>query len=638
MPTFESIQIAAGARPLVDRALARAASEADKKKIEATLLQAAQASGNLSLSVAEVKAVVDAFDEVAAGAAGPLSAEKLGVGLDLAQGALRSMESLSNADGISVHFTEQEKLATKLVQELSDAVARANGRPMDVNMMIFEFQSDDVEKAIVDAAKKNPNITFRIIGDSGQATPSGGNALPSILNEKLPNVQVKYKKDFPYVWDAATGRPRFHHGSTQGLNHHKGFATFIEGKPDRLVTGSFNWSNTANDKNYEDLAVFKAVDASTRNVISDYGAEFTGFWNNGGACLSPNAFANFKRDETNKLLVANGRPPSSARPLPDDTPPAYAPALAQSFDANGYRKGDLKALSTLLGAAVAKEVLADRKKYGRFDSVDELKERVPGARSVDAAKLAQLEFGSGRLSINNASAEELDLLGFTQRQAAAIVKARAEKGDFGAVEDLLQVPGVTETKVKALAGHLTAVDVEPFFNGRVFGAASGVSGYGPAGSRSTPAADASGAVKPTAASITVGATDLFNRARAGDTVAVAMYGMSGTSPEFKSLAEAAKRGVKVRVVLNDDYTAPTVAALKALAAQGHQVEVRVQKARTMHEKFGVVGDDVFFGSANFSESSSTKHSEDRFTVKNHRELAERFQSNFEALWAKSKVQ
>ena len=77
---------------------------------------------------------------------------------------------------------------------------------------------------------------------------------------------------------------------------------------------------------------------------------------------------------------------------------------------------------------------------------------------------------------------------------------------------------------------------------------------------------------------------------------------------------------------------------KALAAQGHSVEVRVQKARTMHEKFGVVGNDVFFGSANFSESSSTKHSEDRFTVKNHTELAERFQSNFEALWAKSKIQ
>ena len=67
------------------------------------------------------------------------------------------------------------------------------------------------------------------------------------------------------------------------------------------------------------------------------------------------------------------------------------------------------------------------------------------------------------------------------------------------------------------------------------------------------------------------------------------------------------------------------------------IDVRVQSAKTMHEKFGVVGDDVFSGSANFSESSSTKHSEDRFTIKNQREIAAQFQSEFELLWAKSRT-
>jgi phosphatidylserine/phosphatidylglycerophosphate/cardiolipin synthase-like enzyme len=56
----------------------------------------------------------------------------------------------------------------------------------------------------------------------------------------------------------------------------------------------------------------------------------------------------------------------------------------------------------------------------------------------------------------------------------------------------------------------------------------------------------------------------------------------------------------------------------------------------MHEKFGVVGNDVFFGSANFSESSSTKHSENRITVKNHEETASQFKARFEELWGKSK--
>ena len=118
---------------------------------------------------------------------------------------------------------------------------------------------------------------------------------------------------------------------------------------------------------------------------------------------------------------------------------------------------------------------------------------------------------------------------------------------------------------------------------------------------------------------------------------VAMYGMSGTAPEVKALTEAARRGVTVRIVINDAYSASTVAAIKALKAQGLAIDIRVQSAKTMHEKFGVVGDDAFSGSANFSESSSTKHSEDRFTVKNHPEIAAQFQSQFELLWAKSKV-
>ncbi len=147
-----------------------------------------------------------------------------------------------------------------------------------------------------------------------------------------------------------------------------------------------------------------------------------------------------------------------------------------------------------------------------------------------------------------------------------------------------------------------------------------------------------GQISQVAANVTVGATDLFNRAKAGQPIDVAMYGMSVGAPEYNALVEAAKRGAVVRVVLNDDFTASTVAALKALKTQGLPIEVRVQSAKTMHEKFGVVGDDVFFGSANFSSSSSTKHSENRFTIKNEASTAAAFQGRFEEIWNKSKIQ
>jgi phosphatidylserine/phosphatidylglycerophosphate/cardiolipin synthase-like enzyme len=130
---------------------------------------------------------------------------------------------------------------------------------------------------------------------------------------------------------------------------------------------------------------------------------------------------------------------------------------------------------------------------------------------------------------------------------------------------------------------------------------------------------------------------MFNAAKKGDTILVAMYGMSPSSPESKALEAAAKRGCKVRVVVNDNGTDTAVAFLEKLRKDGHNVEVRIQRAKTMHEKFGVVGDDMFFGSANFSESSSSKHNENRVALKNQPRLARRFTSQFEMLWSKSKV-
>ena len=85
------------------------------------------------------------------------------------------------------------------------------------------------------------------------------------------------------------------------------------------------------------------------------------------------------------------------------------------------------------------------------------------------------------------------------------------------------------------------------------------------------------------------------------------YGMSTSSPEYKELVAAADRGVKVRVVIYGKYNGKAIAALQKLQAEGKDVDVRVIKSRVMHEKFGVVGDDVFNGSSNWSSSSIKKH-------------------------------
>ncbi len=638
MSSLAQLKIASAARPLVDQLLARASTATARARIESALVAAAGVDRNKVLSASEVQAIADSFQAALPGT-GRLTAEAIGQGIELSHVRLKSMASLGDLDGVSNVFTLQgASVEKRLIGELNDAVGRANGRPMDVNMMIFEFQSDAIELAIADIARQHPNVTFRILGDSGQASESGGNALPSLLKLGLPNVQVKYKKDFPYVWSDTQKRPVYNHGATQGLNHHKGFVTVIDGKPDALLTGSFNWSATADTKNYEDLTVFKNMDSASRRSIEQFGEEFVGFWNNQEAALTPNAFQNFKGTKWNELMTRNGQRPNATTTRPDDALPAYAlPKDDKSIDLNGFRLQDEARLGALLGnKSLARVVMQERKAFGRFADLADLKERVPRLAGWSDAQLAAIGFGSGQVSINTGSLEELDRVGLTKRQAEAVVAWRAQHGDFESLNDLRQA-GVPQATINRLRDALTAVDVEAFFNSRPHGATAGGTGYGPAGSRESPVADATGAVAPSRASVTVAATDLFNRTKAGETIDVAMYGASPSSPEFKALAEAAKRGVRVRVVLNDAYTAPATAALKALATQGYPVEVRIQKAKTMHQKFGVVGNDVFFGSANFSESSSTKHSENRVTIKNHEEAAGEFRARFEELWTKSRV-
>ena len=87
-------------------------------------------------------------------------------------------------------------------------------------------------------------------------------------------------------------------------------------------------------------------------------------------------------------------------------------------------------------------------------------------------------------------------------------------------------------------------------------------------------------------------------------------------------------------MLDKAGNATAAAALKTQAEAGLPIEVRVQK-KTMHQKFGTLNDDAFFGSSNFSGSASNKNSEDRFLVKNNAELAGELLAEHDRLWAKS---
>jgi competence protein ComEA len=75
---------------------------------------------------------------------------------------------------------------------------------------------------------------------------------------------------------------------------------------------------------------------------------------------------------------------------------------------------------------------------------------------VEALSPAKLKVLSIPVSVNSATAEELDALpGIGPKTARAIVEFREKYGKFSSPEDLLQVPGIGPKKLAALNPHIT---------------------------------------------------------------------------------------------------------------------------------------------------------------------------------------
>lgn len=630
------------ARALAAELTAGTAGETRRTLIR-MLADAAGSDGNRHLDLAEVGLVKGAFDA----ASGP-------GGVDLGAFETRTRELLASRvtardqDGIRAYFTESTPNINELIiREMREVIALANGRPVELNTMIFSFVDPLIGDAILDMARQHPNASFRLIADFGQLSETGNRQPPRLARiaaeEGLTNIGVRFKKDAPYVWDARAGRPAYVHTATKGLNHHKGFVALIDGHPVKLVTGSYNWSPTADDKNYEDLFVIDRTNPANRAVLNAYQAEFAAFYNHPDA-LSTAQARRHKQELFNALRVANGHP---AQPL-DPIPPAEAPYVPRPpstrFDVNTLSDENHARLRALVGdGRVVASIVRQLASYGRFDSLDNLFERVPSAARLGEARRAALtdalEFGDGRVELNRASVSELErALRIPHALALAIVARREAAGDYESLEGLRDLPGMTPAIFERISPRINDDVARMFFSARPFGADAATTGYAAENAgRRVPVLGTDGIVAEQGATLGAGVTDLLRRAAPGEVARIAMYGMSVGTPEYAAIVEAANRGVHVKVVLNDDYNEGPAAALAELARQGKPVEVRVQKARTMHEKFGVVNDDFFFGTANMSGSSTTKHSEDRIVVKNNAEVAAQLVARFELLFARSRA-
>jgi hypothetical protein len=130
------------------------------------------------------------------------------------------------------------------------------------------------------------------------------------------------------------------------------------------------------------------------------------------------------------------------------------------------------------------------------------------------------------------------------------------------------------------------------------------------------------------------ALDTIFRAVPGDILKVAMYGLSARVPEYGALLDAAKRGVRVLVLL-DGMVGRDASTRLARAGRGLPIEVRTA-SRMMHQKYVVSSESatVLTGTANMSTDASSRHLEHRIRISGNRELSTQFCADFDAIWAR----
>lgn len=146
---------------------------------------------------------------------------------------------ISNSKNIQPFFCPADSCANRLSQKIS-------GAKTTVDVAIYSFTSEEIKTALINA--KNNGVTVRVLFDAGQAKSQYS------VDEKLQNAGISVKRM----------------DLERGILHDK-FAVIDS---QTVATGSFNYSNNADEYNKENL-VFIADAAIARQ----YTAEFENLWN-----------------------------------------------------------------------------------------------------------------------------------------------------------------------------------------------------------------------------------------------------------------------------------------------------------------------------------------------------------------------
>jgi len=139
-----------------------------------------------------------------------------------------------------VYFSPEGRIKERLVQAISESKS-------SVDIAIFNFTSHNLRAALVKAKKRG--VKIRVIADAKQMENDEHSLIGTLMQEGF---EVKLLKQ-----------------QGQGIMHNK-FAIFDK---KLLSTGSYNWTESAEHKNYENVLFL-----SSQDVIKAYQKEFDELW------------------------------------------------------------------------------------------------------------------------------------------------------------------------------------------------------------------------------------------------------------------------------------------------------------------------------------------------------------------------
>lgn len=152
--------------------------------------------------------------------------------------------SVSPVGTISAYFSPNGGIKGQIL-------SRIKGAKKSIALAIYTFTLKDVSNALIEA--KDRGVDVRIVADEKQARDHN-----SMING-LASAGIKVKR--------MTGLGS---GKHAGIMHDK-FAVFDDSE---VVTGSYNWTNSAEYMNYENIVIIK--DPGT---VGKYAAEFDKLYN-----------------------------------------------------------------------------------------------------------------------------------------------------------------------------------------------------------------------------------------------------------------------------------------------------------------------------------------------------------------------